>query len=99
VAPLPHRIAVIQKRLNLSPKEAARWVEATDRERARFVRDHFDKDPADPHGYDLVLNTGRLSVGGCAEVIEETLHRFRADSQAAPGPRPPTAAEAPTGAR
>jgi hypothetical protein len=52
----------------------------------------------DPHGYDLVLNTGRLSVRGCAEVIEKTLHRFLADTQA-PVPRPPTAAVAPAGAR
>jgi cytidylate kinase len=83
VAPLVDRIGVIQDRFGLVDTEAQRWIDKTDRERTCFVRDHFHKDPADPHGYDLVLNTARLSIEESAEIIEETLHRFQARAQAA----------------
>ena len=39
----------------------------TDRQRQSFVKDHFLKDPADPHHYDLVLNTSTWSVSDCLE--------------------------------
>jgi cytidylate kinase len=91
VAPVPDRIAATRHRLGVSQEEAARWVEETDRERDRFVRDHFHKDPADVHLYDLVLNSGRLSVEECAELIEETLRRFQARDRTLPALKPPSA--------
>jgi cytidylate kinase len=83
MAPLGERVAVVQSRLGLSEAEAARWVQATERDRVSFVRDNFHKDPSDPHGYDLVLNTARLSAEESAEVIEETLRRFVAHARTA----------------
>jgi cytidylate kinase len=56
VAPIRARIATVQKRRNLSFEEAQRWVEKTDRDRAHFIKDHFDKEAADPYLHDLVLN-------------------------------------------
>src|SRR2546430_199101 len=53
------RIAATSSRLKISLAEAARWVETTDKQRSRFVKDHFYKDPADPDQYDLVLNASR----------------------------------------
>ena len=78
VAPLAHRIDVMQKSSGLGRAEAARRVESTDRDRANFIRDHFHKDPADPANYDLVLNTARFSIEDCAEQIEHALRRFQA---------------------
>jgi hypothetical protein len=69
VAMLEDRINVMMKKLDISHQEATRHVELTDRERIRFVQDHFHKDPTDPLQYDLVLNTSRLSVAECADVI------------------------------
>ncbi len=77
IAPESERIAVIQKRLGLARDEAERWVQKTDRERHHFVRDHFHKDPGDPHGYDLVLNSVRYSAEAAAVLIVEALHRVR----------------------
>jgi cytidylate kinase len=94
VAPLEERVAVAQARLGSSEAEAARWVRTTDRERLSFVRDHFHMDPCDPHGYDLVLNTARLSIEEAAEVIEATLRRFQAHAQAAVVKASPAAAAA-----
>jgi cytidylate kinase len=78
VAPLEDRIAVMSRELHLSREEAARRVPTTDRERARFVQDHFQKDTADPRNYDLVLNSARFSVDECADLIIGALRTLQA---------------------
>jgi len=78
VAPLANRIAAMQERTGLGREEAARRVATTDQDRTKFVRENLHKDPADPTLYDLVLNTARLSVEECAELIEQTLRCFQA---------------------
>lgn len=76
VGPLSERINAIERRFGISTEEATRWVERTDQERTWFVREHFYRDPADPQGYDLVLNALRLPPRACAEVIVATLEQF-----------------------
>ena len=71
------RVLAMCRRLGLSHTEAVRLVEVTDRERARFIRDHFQKDSTDPRSYDLVLNTSRLSYAACAEMVIEALHHMQ----------------------
>jgi cytidylate kinase len=71
------RVQALARRLGLSRDEAARRVEETDRERVRFVKDHFQKDPTDPHQYDLVLNTSRWSVPECADIVLAVLDRLQ----------------------
>lgn len=75
VAPLEDRITGLAQRLGIARAEAVRQVEATDRERIRFIKDHFLKDPTDPHQYDLVLNCSRWSVAEAADLIIEALYR------------------------
>jgi cytidylate kinase len=77
ICPLKQRTEVIQNRLGITHEQAVRWVEQTDRERAAFVKEHFHKDLADPHNYDLILNTARYSVAACADLIIEALNRLR----------------------
>jgi cytidylate kinase len=76
VAPRPFRVGVIQKARGWSAEEAARWIDATDRERAHFVKAHFRKDPADPEQYDLIVNTGRFSVNQSAGLIIDALRNL-----------------------
>jgi cytidylate kinase len=78
VAPLEERITEFSRRFGLSRAEAARQVEATDRERTRFIKDHFLQDPNNPHLYDLVLNTWRWSVSEAAQLIIDALQPLRA---------------------
>jgi cytidylate kinase len=78
VGDLDDRIAAAGSRLNLSKDKAAKWVADTDRERQTFVKDHFLKDPADPHNFDLVLNTSRFSLSDCADFILQGLKNLRA---------------------
>ena len=74
VAPRATRIATIQEQKGCSPEEAARWVDDTDRERLRFIKDYFRKDAAEPSQYDVLLNSDRFSVPQCAELIVQALH-------------------------
>ncbi len=67
--------------------EAERWVRKTDHERTDFVTAHFQKNPADPLGYDLILNSARYSVDGAAELIIEALHCLQA-TQTSPSSLP-----------
>jgi len=78
VASREDRAALIGRERGLDPTEAARYVESTDRERSRFIRQHFRKDLTDPMLYDLVLNASRLSVEECADIVIETLLRLQA---------------------
>jgi len=77
VAPLSERIATKARALDISRAEASGRVEDTDRERTRFIMDHFQKDPADPRLYDLVLNSSRFSVVQCAELMMAALRRLQ----------------------
>jgi cytidylate kinase len=77
VAPLEHRIHVVAKALNLSRQDAARQIEVTDRERIRFLKDHFHKAPTDPENYDLVLNTVRFSIEECVDLVQEGVSRLQ----------------------
>ncbi len=71
VAPRDFRIAQVQRSRGLSREEAEKWVDRTERERKRFIEHYFRKDPEDPLNYDLVLNTGRLSIATCVEVVAQ----------------------------
>jgi len=82
VADHKDRVANIKRTLNLSDKEATRWVEKTQHERHDFVKRHFGKDATDPHLYNLVLNSSRLSIEECAEIIAATLLRLQSRQQA-----------------
>lgn len=76
IAPLDVRNLRIQKQFGITEHEAARRIRETDLQRNQFVSDHFLKDVSDVHLYDLVLNTARLSLSQCAEVIVTALHEL-----------------------
>jgi cytidylate kinase len=69
VAPREHRISVAAERLGTSPEEAARVLDDTDRNRARYHREYYGREWTDPTGYHMTLNTGALGVAGAVEVI------------------------------
>jgi cytidylate kinase len=78
VAPREWRVRAMSQKLGVSREEATRQVERIDRERVGFVRDQFHKEATDPRQYDLVLNSSRFTVGECADLIVEALHRLQA---------------------
>jgi cytidylate kinase len=69
VAPVDERVAYESQRLMLPGPDAAAEVAGRDRRRAEFLTALSDRDPTDPTGYDLVVNSARLGVDGSAELV------------------------------
>jgi CMP/dCMP kinase len=69
VAPRDWRVRAVAERLRIAPEEAARLTDETDRNRARYHRQHYHRDWSDPANYHLTLNTAALGLDGAAEVI------------------------------
>jgi cytidylate kinase len=72
------RIATLRAERRWTETETAQWLDRIENERTEFVLRNFGGDPADPHQYDLVLNTSRLSTHECAEVIIQAFLRMEA---------------------
>ncbi len=74
VAPLEQRIAAFRQQTGIADAgHAARELEKIDRERIRFVRDHFHQNAADPAAYDIVLNIWHFSETDCARLVLDFL--------------------------
>ena len=69
VGPVDYRVEVISKRLGIPLDEAGRRVRDVDAHRARYHRQYYNRDWADPAGYHLIVNTGWLGVERAAAVI------------------------------
>ena len=72
-APQKERIGHVARDYNISEDEARRRVIRTESDRKAFVRKYFNADIADSTHYDLVINTGTLSVGNAVDVISAAL--------------------------
>jgi cytidylate kinase len=77
VAERQDRIAAIVAERGLSLEQAERQVRDADRERARFIKEHFHLDVADPLHYDLTLNTSRISVSQCATLLASAMEELK----------------------
>ena len=67
------RIGHVARDYNISEDEARRRIIRTESDRKAFVRKYFNADIADPTHYDLVINTGTLSVDNAVAVISAAL--------------------------
>ena len=66
----------VRRMMNLngmSASEAEAQIERLDHGRRRFVRSHFARDIDDPHTYDLVINTDRITPATAASLVIEGL--------------------------
>lgn len=61
VAPLESRIRRAQEIHHLGHDMAGSFIREGDNARARHVQTNFGQDVGDPHAYDLVINTDRIS--------------------------------------
>jgi cytidylate kinase len=71
VAPVGYRIDVAMRRLHLDREAAARVLQDTDANRARYVKQNYQRDWDDATSYHMVLNTGSLGIDGAVRVIVE----------------------------
>ena len=69
-APFELRVKRMMSRLDTEDRETvAAEIRASDEAQGAIAKRHFGVDWADPEGYDLSLNTERMSVEQCAEEI------------------------------
>ena len=75
VAPMEYRMQEVKARKGLEGENARHFLKELDRVRTRRLRAVFNADWLDPVGYDLVLNSSRISTDGAARVIAELARR------------------------
>lgn len=76
VAPLDARVAYVIQRERLSADEAHARIQHVDRDRVRYLGEVEHVDPRDAGLYDLVVNTGVISLDGAVDLIVRAL-RFK----------------------
>jgi cytidylate kinase len=69
--PLQQRVARAAKEAGISLERAARRQKNEDQVRTAMSLELYGWDPRDPSGYDLVVNTGRLDLDACVELIAQ----------------------------
>lgn len=73
VAPEDLRRKVVQEAQGLNAEDAQNVMVSTDANRTAFIRRYFNADAQDPANYDLILNTGTLSVEKAVSIIQSAL--------------------------
>jgi cytidylate kinase len=66
-APLEQRIQWVQEIFHLDTKAASRMVQERDRSKKRYTRQVFNHSWTDIDLFDLVINTGKVTVQGAAQ--------------------------------
>jgi cytidylate kinase len=69
IAPFEERVERWAEREWLDPDYARILVRKSDLQRAGFIKYYFDRDWEDPLGYDLIINTSRMSEGMAVKLI------------------------------
>ncbi|MEW5873753.1 MAG: cytidylate kinase-like family protein [Candidatus Zixiibacteriota bacterium] len=72
IAPREVRAANLVNYGGMTLREASRRVVESDDQRQRFYEENFGADIDDPLGYDLILNTGNISLAAAEQAIVET---------------------------
>lgn len=73
VAPLTQRIRYVMQREALNQEDARRRIQMKDRDRHRYLQTQYQRDNSDAHLYDLVCNTGVISLDHVVDLICQAL--------------------------
>ena len=68
-ASLDYRTERISKKMNLSLNKARDMIQKTDKQRASYYNYYTSKKWGDSKGYDITLDSGRIGVDGCVDLI------------------------------
>lgn len=71
IAPLEFRIKNVVKQFGISLDDARKRVIRRESDRRAFVRKYFHSDISSPLNYDLIINTGLLTLEGAIRTIRE----------------------------
>ena len=70
IAPMEYRIKYVMEDRKYERAQAEQYVVKTENDRKAFVRKYFNVDVADFKQYDIVINTGSVTIEGGAEAIK-----------------------------
>jgi len=76
VAPMAQRIERNARLERIDADKARAEIEQRQEERASFIRNRFNVDPADVTRFDLIINTGRFSADDAVEMILDARRRL-----------------------
>ncbi len=68
-ASLDYRTERISKKMNLSLNKARDMIQKTDKQRASYYNYYTSKKWGDSKSYDITLDSGRIGVDGCVDLI------------------------------
>lgn len=77
VAPVGARLTRVMQRIKVDAANASLLIQRADRERQAYVQRYFHRDWRSEQLYDVQINTGHLSIGDGAAIVE-TIVRARA---------------------
>lgn len=69
IAPLPRRVEKLMRTENITQREATQRILASDQARAEYLRRYYGVNWLDPQLYDLVINTGRISIQTAVQLV------------------------------
>ncbi|MFH1080189.1 MAG: cytidylate kinase-like family protein [Pseudomonadota bacterium] len=70
IAPLEYRIKHVMDDRKIEKAQAEQYVVKTENDHKSFVRKYFNADVADPKQYDIIINTGSVTIEGAAKAIK-----------------------------
>jgi len=73
IAPFEVRVANVVRNHQVAEAEARKRITKTDSQRRAFIRKYFNTSIAEPLNYDMVVNTGSVSIDGAVEAIAALL--------------------------
>ncbi len=76
VASKAYRVQVAAKRLGIAPQKAADILDETDKMRARYNREYYQREWNDPVNYHMTLNTETLGMEGTVGVVVDRARRL-----------------------
>lgn len=76
VASFEIRTENVSRHFGVSAEEAKRRILRTESDRRAFIRKYFYADIADPLNYDLLINTGMVSVDTAVDIICSALEKW-----------------------
>ena len=76
IAPLKKRLRNVSQKFSVSVDEARPRVLKTDSDRKAFIKKYFNDDIRHPLNYDLIINTGTLSIADAVNSVSGTLSQL-----------------------
>ena len=75
IAPMDAKVREVAKEMDMSDGDARAFIIKTESDRKAFVRKYFNAEIESPEHYDLVINTGNISVDSAVACILAAMKR------------------------